>query len=70
MTNKIKPMRVLLLLLLMPIIVPFYLLGIVFSIAYVSVYCGFKNNEKYFMDGLGHETTEQIVERLIKDNKL
>lgn len=66
--NPIKPFRVLLLILLSPLIVPAYFAGILASIIWVSAYCGFKNNADYFMDGLGYETNEQILKRLVTNS--
>jgi len=67
MTNKPKIKPVLMLLILMPVILPAYFLGVLISLVYVSAFCGFKNSERFFMDGFGFETEEQIIERLIKD---
>lgn len=65
--NLIKPYRVLLLLCLLPIIVPAYLVGVLSALIWISVYCGNKKTEDYFMEALGHETTEQILNRLMKE---
>ncbi len=64
--NKIKAFPVLVLLLLMPLIVPIYILGMLVALIHLTAYCGYKNTEKYFMVGRGFETNDQMVERLIK----
>ncbi len=64
--NKIKNSRVVWLILLMPLIAPAYLVGIVFALLHVSAFCGYKNTEKCFMVGLGYETEEQILTRLVE----
>lgn len=65
--NKAKPIPVLLLVVLMPIIAPVYLLGMLCAMIHVSAFCGYKNSERYFMDGLGFETNEQILKRLVEE---
>lgn len=66
--NPIKPARVVMLLILMPLVAPLYLVGAFASLVTVTVYCGFKNTENFFMQGLGFESAEQTIERVIKEN--
>lgn len=65
--NPIKAGRVLLLLVLTPIIAPAYLIGILTALLHIAAYCGYKNTDKYFMVGLGFESNEQMLERMVKE---
>lgn len=67
--NKSKTVPALLLLVLMPILIPLYAIGALAALIHVTVFCGYKNTEAYFMDGLGFETNEQIMRRIIAENE-
>jgi hypothetical protein len=68
--NKINTASVLLLLLLMPLLLPLYLLSGLVGLIAVVCYCGYKSSQSYFIDGLGYETEEQIFNRMLKERGL
>lgn len=53
----------------MPILIPLYAIGALAALIHVAIFCGYKNTEAYFMDGLGYETNEQTMRRIIAQNE-
>ena len=65
--NKINKSIVIFMILSIPIWLTSYLVGAIIGYVYMWAFCGFKETTNKISVGLGYESNEQIIERLIKE---